>query len=135
MTLDEVGVSLYLHVKDEPQSIGEIAKIYLGRTQTEEAGIHQSDVLPLPLPLVPEEGALNQSNSNNDGPMEEAEVLENLSLRMRSTKAWLWLIVLVLNIGYLGNRAEACSIPPTALSPAQAASITRLESSIGYFLD
>ena len=54
MTLGQVGVSLFEYVRANPHSIGDVAETFYLRTISEAAGGSQSDILPLPLPIVPE---------------------------------------------------------------------------------
>ena len=88
MSLGQVGVSLYEYVRASPHAIGDIAETFYLRTTSEAAGGNQSDVLPLFLPIVPEEGTTNQSKGSDT----------QSKVNPRSLKSWIWLVVLPLNV-------------------------------------
>ena len=77
MTLGQVGVSLFEYVRANPHSIGDVAETICHRTISEAAGGSQSDVLPLPLPIVPEEGSTNQSKCSGAQSQVQPRALES----------------------------------------------------------
>ena len=114
-----IGIELYEHLQAVPTALGDTVRQIIELTKCMAVASVGSDLLPLPLPYVPEEGE------------------DTTQLRTRPHCAWMWLIVVTLNAGFLSGGSVLANVArlTAATTMGQQRALDELHSQVAYFLD
>ena len=113
-------MELYEYLQAVPTALGDTVRQIIELTNCMAAASVGSDLLPLPLPHVPEEG----------------EDTTQQKKRTRPHSAWMWLIVVTLNAGLLSGGSTLANVASIAATTTlgQQRALDELHSQMDYFL-